>query len=306
MNDNREYNLEKGGYFVVIDVRHRIPEDSVEADHNALRNIASLLRCKNFIIERFNSGVYRTEIDEKALRKQNFTTFLQDVATHATNNKDETSFLVLVVLAECENVESDTPFRFHENYRGTRVDYMLTDILKPFLACHCEGLKDKPKLVMIHATESVRDQPSVDKNNPRAVPINDLEDYFIPSTNHADFYISVSRPKVTNARCYEIGTNEKQINNVIYNLKALQVTEKPVLYFIHIFNLILENYPIYEINQVMAVMHREMLKFNQGGDENEKPFLRLWNSSRLCKKLYLRGRLNYTINVVSGDMVLGD
>ena len=77
------------------------------------------------------------------------------VATHATNNEDETSFLVLVVLAECENVESDTPFRFHENYQGTRVDYMLTDILKPFLAYDCEGLKDKPKLVMIHVRQTL-------------------------------------------------------------------------------------------------------------------------------------------------------
>ena len=55
------------------------------------------------------------------------------------------------VLAECENVESAIKFEFFDN-REPRLDINLGMIMKPFLANVCEGLKDKPKIVMIHVS----------------------------------------------------------------------------------------------------------------------------------------------------------
>ena len=61
---------------------------------------------------------------------------------------------MLFVLAECENVESSIKFEFFDNNFGFRFDITLSEVLRPFLANVCKGLKDKPKIVMIHVSNS--------------------------------------------------------------------------------------------------------------------------------------------------------
>ena len=55
------------------------------------------------------------------------------------------------VLAECENVESSIKFEFFDN-NIPRIDINLGMIMKPFLANICDGLRDKPKIIMIHVS----------------------------------------------------------------------------------------------------------------------------------------------------------
>ena len=77
--------------------------------------------------------------------------FFFSVASHANDNANEIDYLMLFVLAECENVESSIKFELFDN-NFPRMDVSLGMIMKPFLANNCIGLKNKPKLVFVHVS----------------------------------------------------------------------------------------------------------------------------------------------------------
>jgi len=232
------------------------------------------------------------EKDKKFCVKQ----YLGLVASHANENAKQIDFLLLFVLAESEDVEKSIKFKIFDNNNGSRMDIKFSDVLRPFLAKVCEGLRGKPKVVMFHAPEVVRGQ--VSKANPG--PENYIEDI---TPNHADFFICVSRPKEYRQDVKDKSETEPKFILLLYS--------------------ILYNYPEYEINQVMSVLQRETLNynkkmtdleieanfkdmsvadkkiaqqrmsdwsrtnFNKGDYWNLDHALRLWNCSRLRKKLYL-------------------
>ena len=81
------------------------------------------------------------------LIKNNFS-----VASHANDKSNEIDYLLLFVLATSENVDSSKTFEFFDNNSDIRMELTLSEILRPFLANVCDGLKDKPKVVVIHVS----------------------------------------------------------------------------------------------------------------------------------------------------------
>jgi len=274
------------GLFVVLELRNRQTHSEViENDRAVLISLAKLLNIKKICYEQLKNESDNRNVEDK---KCNFNNFLSKVASHANDNSNEIDYLMLFVLAECENVESSIKFEFFDNNSGFRFDITLSEILRPFLANVCKGLKDKPKIVMIHASEKYRAQNIRKKNS---------ENGYKLTPNHADFYICISRPR-------EIRPDVK---------KELKGESKPS--FLMLLYTILCNFPEYEINQVISVLQRETLKYNKeilaleeqlnanesstdecssededagNVDVKVNHSLRLWNSSRLRKELYLR------------------
>ena len=81
------------------------------------------------------------------LIKNNFS-----VASHANDKSNEIDYLLLFVLATSENVESSINFEFFDNNSDNRMELNLSEISRPFLANVCDGLKGKPKVVVIHVS----------------------------------------------------------------------------------------------------------------------------------------------------------
>jgi len=280
------------GLFVVLELRNRQTlSEVIENDRAVLISLAKLLNIESFHYEQFKNDDCKMNKKDK---KFCFNQYLGLVASHANENAEQIGFLLLFVLAESEDVEKSIKFKIFDNNYGSRMDIKFSEVLRPFLAKVCDGLRGKPKVVMFHAPEVIRGQVS------KASPPPDDEIYVEDSTpNHADFYICVSRPKEYRQDVKDSCETEPRFILLLYS--------------------ILYNYPEYEINQVMSVLQRETLNYNKKMTDleieanfkdlsveekkiaeqrksdwkrtnfNEKSdnALRLWNCSRLRKKLYL-------------------
>jgi len=287
---------------VVLELRNRLSHSEViEKDRQVLIRMAKLLKVKNLYYEQFDNDEHNRNETEKQF---NFNTYL--IQSHANENADEIDYLMLFVLAECENVESSIKFEFFDSNSDFRMDISLNQILRPFLANVCEGLRDKPKIVMIHAPEKERAQPanhSTTKTERHTTP------------NHADFYICISRPK-------------KYVQLAVENHSETIENNGTEPRFLLLLYSILYKFPDYEINQVILILKRELLSYHErmailhrnpinretsdeehddlSSDENlyhmnldHSP--RLWNCSRLRKKMYLLPQAGEETEQTSGE-----
>jgi len=277
--DKDEYPIREsdGGLFVVLELRNRKNHSKIiEEDRKLFHGLANLLNIKRIYYEQLDENENKRK---KKVKLASFKRYLDQVASHANDKSNEIDYLLLFVLATSENVESSKTFEFFDNNSDIRMELTLSEILRPFLANVCDGLKDKPKVVVIHAPERTISQPktSVEKPNIFSTP------------NHADFYLCISRPNELSPKSSDSCANSS---------------------FLKLLYSVLHKFPEYEINQVMSVLHRETSKHStkevsssdseSSSDSNETseeksevkpdPSLRLWNSSRLRKKLYLRSQ----------------
>jgi len=254
-----EYSMNKpnGGLFVVLELRNRENyREEIDNDRQVLISMAKRLKVKRFYYEQLkNDDANTNKTDKKFL----FNHYLGLIQSNANDNADKIDYLMLFVLAECEKVESkkNIQFKFFDNTSDDRMDISLNEILRPFLANVCEGLRDKPKIVMIHAPESSNSVTHKDWTE------GGQKDKNKTTPNHADFYICISRPK----QYMNHGTERSSFLLLLYS--------------------ILIEFPEYEINQVITVLQRETMDYHKKIIGQGDHSLRLWNCSRLCKKLYL-------------------
>jgi len=275
------YSIKKsnGGLFVVLELRNRrVYREEIEKDRQVLISMAKRLNVKSFYYEQFKNDIYNRNTTEK---KFSFNAYLSLIQSYANEYADEIDYLMLFVLAECENVESSIKFEFFDDNSDFRVDICLYEVLRPFLGNVCEGLNNKPKIVMIHAPEKVRYQitskAEIEGGPPKRQTTLNSEIEGGPANqqttpNHADFYICISRPFAFAFQKYR--------RDILENYG----TEPRFLLLLYS---ILEKFPDYEINQVMSVLQRETMDYHKKIIGQADHSLRLWNCSKLLKKLYL-------------------
>jgi len=249
----------KRGFLVIIDIRSKVDKKFLEKyknDHDILKGLAKYLDFECIIYDDIkNSSVLH-------IRRRHFKEYVSQIATFINNHSDKADCLILFLLAECKNVDDDLTFLFFEDYKINkemyRMEIRLGDITQPFLPSECEGLLDKPKVFFIHAPETFQDNREFvkSKDDTRARMYVDS----LPKTvNHADFFICISRPKITKDTA---GSHS--------------------LFLKLLWSIINKSDPQYEINEIIMVLQQEMLKVN---DYDQK---RLWNCSKLRKKLVLK------------------
>jgi len=258
VNPMDKYQTKNGGLFVVIDLRNRITlSEKIKKDRKLFLEIAKIFKLKHFCYEQLENDEFKGSQKLDALKF-----LLLKIASYANENADEIDYLLLFVLAECENVESSTRFEFFDN-NSHRMDISLSVILRPFFTIFCEGLRDKPRVVMIHAPEKYRTTLAKCKK-----PKRELFGY--PTPNHADFYISISRPKEISENC----NDESHFVLLLYS--------------------ILDKFPEYEINQIVSVLQRETLKYNRENSEKINKILR--NKVQLMRQVQLVQMQTWKIN----------
>jgi len=280
-----KYTIEANkGLFVVIDIRNKQNVQRnfqrYKNDHEILKRLATFLNIKFVVFESFDN------ICPKFWRKLMFKEFLFDVATFSNNHSNEIDCLMLFLLADCENVEKDIKFKFYENNPAGSMEIRLGDITSPFLPNNCEGLVDKPKMIFINALETFRDQDKeiyIEQDFTKPLKVSKYEAFsgfqsllklngtvnnYTP--NHADFFICISRPK------------------------AVVDTKGPYSLFLKILWSVIKQFPQYEINQIVMVLNREMVKNSYKIDGINYSYSRFWSSSRLRKKLYLCKQIEKT------------